>query len=219
MSSILQPFGLKPVENTTGLSRPANFAATSYVGGTVQKNYNTATTFAKYQPVQINSGGQLDAAASVAATSTPIWGLFLGATYIDSSGRKIESNWFRDSFITTVADPQVIFWVATDIYNTEFEIQSENSIASSAVNTQYNFSVAAGRTPSTVVTIGTESAFCPVALGAAVATTVQGQVRVIGLGREVAYPSSSAANAFGDAFTIVRCVIANTAITGPKAAL
>ena len=204
MSSVLQPFGLKPVENTTGLSRPSNFAATYYASGVLQKNYNTATTYSKYQPVQIANTGIVDAAASAASTSTPIWGLFLGATYIDSSGRKIESNWFKDSFITSVGDPQVTFWIATDIFNTEFEIQAEGPIGGNAVNAEFNFSATAGRRPSDVVTIGTESAFCPVAmLSTAVASTIQGQVRVIGLGREVAYPSTSAANYWGDALTII----------------
>ena len=75
-------------------------------------------------------------------------------------------------------------------------------------------------TPASGTSIGNGGAgFSTTALAAsAVATTVQGQVRVIGLGREAAYPSGET-NAWGDTYTIVQVQIANNTFVAPKASV
>jgi hypothetical protein len=49
----------------------------------------------------------------------------------------------------------------------------------------------------------------------AVASGAQGQVRVVGLGREAAFPAGET-NAWGDTYTIVQVKIANNAFVAPK---
>jgi hypothetical protein len=53
---------------------------------------------------------------------------------------------------------------------------------------------------------------------AAVTSGSTGQVRVVGLGREVAYPSGEL-NAWGDDYTIVQVQIANNTFVAPKASV
>ncbi|NBR59871.1 MAG: hypothetical protein EBT89_12040, partial [Opitutaceae bacterium] len=52
----------------------------------------------------------------------------------------------------------------------------------------------------------------------AVAAGAQGQLRVYGLGRDVAVPAGSAVNAWNDAYTIVQVQIANNSFTANKTA-
>ena len=61
--------------------------------------------------------------------------------------------------------------------------------------------------------------FSTTALAAsAVGTGNQGQVRVVGLGREAAYPAGNT-NQWGDAYTIVQVQIANNAFLAPAVAI
>jgi len=55
-------------------------------------------------------------------------------------------------------------------------------------------------------------------LATAVASGAQGQVRVIGLGREVAYPAGNT-NQWGDAYTIVQVQIANNTFAAPSVSI
>ena len=221
MSIVLQPFGLRPNYNTTGLTRALPFPATSYVNGVIQRNYDTTATFVRNQPVTLNSAGQLivTPSAAAAATNTQIYGVFQGAEYVDSSGRIVESPWFQDGFITTTVDPMVRFFIMTDFVSTTFDIQFEAALTSpfsNIVGGEFNFSTTAGRLPTSYFTIGTESANSSMALAVAeVASGTQGQVRVIGLSRAVAYPAGSS-NYWNDAFPIVEVQIANTSSLAPK---
>jgi hypothetical protein len=98
-----------------------------------------------------------------------------------------------------------------------YEAQANGSVTSAAIGSQYNFSGATGFTTADGYTIGVGGAgFSTTALAsAAVGTGVQGQVRVVGLGREVAYPSGET-NAWGDTYTIVQVQIANNTFAAPK---
>lgn len=219
MSTLLLPFGLRAVENAVGLARPQNFYATSYVNGVVQKNYSTTATFGSNQPVSISSGGQIAPAPSAASANLPIWGVFVGCQYVDTSGRTVESQVFQDGFQSSAVgvDPKVTFWYLPVTETTEFEIQAEGSIASTQVDALYDFSVTSPRRPQDVTTIGSESAYGTVAMQAAeVGAGAIGSLRVIGLGRQVAYPAGTVANYWSDAFTIVRVVVANNAAAATR---
>jgi hypothetical protein len=55
-------------------------------------------------------------------------------------------------------------------------------------------------------------------LATPVASGAQGQVRVVGLGRETAYPAGST-NAWGDAYTIVQVQISNNQFAAASVAV
>jgi hypothetical protein len=218
MSTVFQPFGMKPAYHPSGLDRSVPFAGTnSYVIGTsgysAPYSLSTGQSFFQYQPVGITSSGQLTIAATSAATS-PVYGVFDGVEYTTAEGRRTLGKSISKASLD--AANSIVFWIFQDPALV-YEAQVQGSATAASIGQQYNFSAATGYTTADGYTIGTGGAgFSTTALAAsAVGTTVQGQVRVVGLGREVAYPSGST-NAWGDAYTIVQVQIANNTFAAPK---
>ena len=217
MSTTFRPFGLKPVYHPSGLDRSVPFAGTnSFVTGvtyTAPYSLTTGQSFYQYQPVGITSSGQLTIAATAAATS-PVYGVFDGVEYTTAEGRRTLGK--NASKATLDAASAIVFWIFADPALV-YEAQVQGSATSAAIGSEYNFSAASGYTTADGYVIGTGGAgFSTTALAAtAVASGAQGQVRVVGLGREVAYPAGELNN-WGDAYTIVQVQIANNTFTAPK---
>jgi len=217
MSTTFRPFGLKPVYHPSGLDRSVPFAGTnSYVTGvtyTAPYSLSSGQSFYQYQPVGITSSGELTIAATAAATS-PVYGVFDGVEYTTAEGRRTLG---KNAAKTTLdAATSIVFWIFADPALV-YEAQASGSVTSAAIGSEYNFSATSGYTTADGYTIGTGGAgFSTTALAAcAVASGAQGQVRVVGLGREVAYPAGELNN-WGDAYTIVQVQIANNTFTAPK---
>jgi hypothetical protein len=217
MSTTFKPFGLKPVYHPSGLDRAVPFVGTnSFVAGTSYSapySLTTGQSFFQYQPVGLTASGQLTIAATAAATS-PVYGVFDGVEYTTAEGRRTLGK--NASKATLDAATSIVFWIFQDPALV-YEAQVQGSATTAAIGTQYNFSAASGYTTADGYTIGVGGAgFSTTALAAtAVASGAQGQVRVVGLGREVAYPTGEL-NAWGDAFTIVQVQIANNSFVAPK---
>jgi hypothetical protein len=218
MSTTFKPFGMKPIYHPSGLDRSVPFAGTnSFVVGTpdysAPYSLTSGQSFFQYQPVGITSSGQLTIAATAAATS-PVYGVFDGVEYTTAEGRRTLGK--NASKATLDAASSIVFWIFADP-ELVYEAQASGSVASSAIGSEYNFSAASGYTTADGYVIGTGGAgFSTTALAAsAVASGAQGQVRVVGLGREVAWPSGEL-NAWGDTYTIVQVQIANNTFRAPK---
>ena len=217
MSTTFRPFGLKPVYHPSGLDRSVPFAGTnSYVTGvtyTAPYSLSSGQSFYQYQPVGITSSGELTIAATAAATS-PVYGVFDGVEYTTAEGRRTLGK--NASKATLDAASSIVFWIFADPALV-YEAQVQGSATSAAIGSAYNFSAATGYTTADGYVIGTGGAgFSTTALAASpVASGAQGQVRVVGLGREVAYPAGELNN-WGDAYTIVQVQIANNTFTAPK---
>ena len=221
MSTTFKPFGLKPVYHPSGLDRSVPFAGTnSYVAGntgySAPYSLSSGQTFFQYTPVGLTASGQLAIAATSAATS-PVYGVFDGVEYTTAEGRRTLGK--SASKVTLDAATDIVFWIFQDPALV-YEAQVEGSATSAAIGSQYNFSATTGYTTADGYTIGVGGAgFSTAALAATeVGTGVQGQVRVVGLGREVAYPTGQL-NAWGDAYTIVQVQIANNSFAAPKTSL
>ena len=217
MSTVFQPFGMKPAYHPSGLDRSVPFAGTnSYVTGvsyTAPYSLSSGQSFYQYQPVGITSSGQLTIAATAAATS-PVYGVFDGVEYTTAEGRRTLGK--NASKATLDAATSIVFWIFQDP-ELVYEIQSAGSVTSAAIGSEYNFSATSGNTTADGYVIGTGGAgFSTTAIAAsAVASGAQGQVRVVGLGREVAYPAGNTNN-WGDTYTIVQVQIANNTFRAPK---
>ena len=217
MSTVFQPFGLKPAYHPSGLDRSVPFAGTnSYVTGvtyTAPYSLSSGQSFYQYQPVGITSSGQLTIAATAAATS-PVYGVFDGVEYTTAEGRRTLGK--NASKTTLDAASSIVFWIFQDP-ELVYEIQSAGSVTSAAIGSEYNFSATSGNTTADGYVIGVGGAgFSTTAIAAsAVASGAQGQVRVVGLGREVAYPAGNTNN-WGDTYTIVQVQIANNTFRAPK---
>ena len=220
MSTTFRPFGMKPVYHPSGLDRSVPFAGTnSFVTGvsyTAPYSLSTGQSFYQYQPVGITSSGQLAIAATAAATS-PVYGVFDGVEYTTAEGRRTVGK--NASKATLDAATQIVFWIFADPALV-YEIQVNGSASTASIGRQYNFDTTTGSRTIDGYTIGVGGAgFSTTALLATpVATTVQGQVRVVGLGREVSYPAGEL-NAWGDNFTIVQVQIANNTFVAPKVSI
>ena len=219
MSTTFKPFGLKPVYHPSGLDRAVPFVGTNtFVTGTTftaPYSLSSGQSFYQYQPVSLTASGQLTIANQTAASGT-VYGVFDGVEYTTAEGRRTVGK--SASKLTLDAATQIVFWIFSDPALV-YEAQVNGSASTASIGRQYNFDTTAGSTVTDGYTIGTGGAgFSTTALLATpVATTVQGQVRVVGLGREVAYPTGEL-NAWGDAKTIVQVQIANNSFVAAKAA-
>ena len=218
MSTTLKPFGLKPSFHPSGLDRSTPFAGTnSYVTGT--PNFSALYTlsageaFYQYQPVAIVSGtGALTYASS---TSDRLIGSFDGVEFTDSQGRRSVAKWISKEALD--ASTQIVFWLFTDPALV-YEIQATGSVTNANIGRDFNFSSSVGFSPKYGQTIGVSggAGFSTCALNpTAVALAAQGQVKVVGLGREVAYPTGEL-NAWGDTYTIVQVQISNSQLVAPS---
>jgi hypothetical protein len=220
MSTTFKPFGLKPVYHPSGLDRAVPFVGTNSfnAGSSYSAPYSLTTgqSFFQYQPVGLTASGQLTIAATSAATS-PVYGVFDGVEYTTAEGRRTVGK--NAAKATLDAATSIVFWIFQDPALV-YEAQVEGSATTAAIGSQYNFSATTGYTTADGFTIGVGGAgFSTTALAATeVGTGVQGQVRVVGLGREVAYPTGEL-NAWGDAYTIVQVQIANNSFVAPKTSL
>ena len=217
MSSTFKPFGMKPIYHPSGLDRSVPFAGTnSFVVGTpdysAPYDLNSGETFYQYQPVSITSAGQLTIATT--DDTKPIYGVFDGVEYTAAEGNRTLGKSISKASLDAASS--IVFWIFQDPILV-YEAQANGSVPASAIGSQYNFSGATGFTTVDGYTIGVGGAgFSTTALAAApVASGAQGQVRVVGLGREVAWPAGEL-NAWGDAYTIVQVQIANNSFVAPK---
>jgi len=220
MSTTFKPFGLKPVYHPSGLDRAVPFVGTNtFVTGTTftaPYSLNSGETFFQYQPVSLTASGQLTIANQTAASGT-VYGVFDGVEFTTAEGRRTLGKSISKASLD--AATQIVFWIFSDPALV-YEAQVNGSASTASIGRQYNFDTTTNSRTIDGYTIGTGGAgFSTIALFAThVATTVQGQVRVVGLGREVAFPTGEL-NAWGDAFTIVQVQIANNTFVAPKVSI
>ena len=220
MATTLKPFGLKPVYHPSGLDRATPFVGTnSFIAGTTYTapySLSAGQSFFQFQPVSITASGQLTIAASAAASGT-VFGVFDGVEFTDSQGRRSVAK--GASKATLDASSDIVFWIFSDP-ELVYEAQVNGSASTASIGQQYNFETATDLTPASGTSIGNGGAFFSTCAlnDTAVGTATQGQVRVVGLGREVAYPTGEL-NAWGDAFTILQVKIANNTFVYPKASV
>jgi hypothetical protein len=208
------------VYHPSGLDRAVPFVGTNtFVTGTTftaPYSLSAGQSFFQYQPVSLTASGQLTIANQTAASGT-VYGVFDGVEYTTAEGRRTVGK--SASKLTLDAATQIVFWIFSDPALV-YEAQVNGSATTAYIGRQYNFDTTTNYTTADGYTIGTGGAgFSTTALLATpVATTVQGQVRVVGLGREVAYPTGEL-NAWGDAYTIVQVQIANNTFVAPKVSI
>jgi hypothetical protein len=208
---------MKPAYHPSGLDRATQFVGTNSFQAATDNTYNapygltTGQSFYQYQPVAINSSGQLIPAPTLAATGR-MYGVFDGVEFTDSQGRRSVAKWA--SKLTLDASTQIIFWIFSDP-QLVYEAQVNGSVATSAMGREYDFD--ATNSPTSGSSIGNGGAgFSTTALAASpVSAGAQGQVKVVGLGREVAYPSGNT-NAWADTYTIVQVQIADSQLVAPS---
>jgi hypothetical protein len=197
MSATYAPFGLKPIYHPSGLVRSLN-----YTGA-----YDSAAVFYSGTPVAFDEATTAGTSTLVVASNTPtanmrLSGVFGGVEYTDASGRRTVSKWFGPALGTAT---DVVMWIFQDP-EIVYEIQANGSIANTQVGQEFNFTAVTSGQIIGNGGLGTSTAALSTT---AVATGTQGQLQIVGLGREID-------NAWGDTATIVNVKLANDAFVAPN---
>ena len=197
MSSTSAPFGLRPAFHPSGLDR-AQALANGITSG-------YASNILKGQPVQYGTTANSITLGTIgiAANTGAIVGAFAGVQWTDTTGRARISNYWPASTAYTAGTCVAYFYNDANIV---YEIQADATMAQTTIGNEYNFSnIAAGST-----TTGLSQ--CTLGASTAAGNGTQGQLRVVDLAPYVD-------NAWGDAYTIVRVVVANSQLFGAFTAI
>lgn len=194
MTATLNAMGIRPAYDAAG-SGAGN--AVSILGG-IASGYGT--NIFKYQPVTLNSSGNIIAAT----VGADIYGIFAGFAYTDSNGfYREQDNWIAGTTYTGGAASPTYAMVWNDP-GMVYTIQADGAVASS-VGGQVNFSnISAG---STVTGLSACTAGA-----ASLTTSAQAQLRILALDPQIG-------NAWGDAFTVLQVQIAQSQFTANKVAV
>ena len=197
MSATSAPFGLRPAFHPSGLDR-----AQALAGGIVS---GYASNILKGQPVQYGTTANSGTLGTIIiATTSGAWsGAFAGVQWTDTTGRARVSNYWPASTAYTAGTCVAYFY---NDQNIVYEIQADGSMAQTTIGNEYNFTnIAAGSTTTGLsqATLGSATA---------VGNGSQGQMRVVDV---APYPG----NDWGDAYTIVRVVNANSQFFGAVTAI
>ena len=197
MSATTAPFGLRPAFHPSGLDR-AQALANGITSG-------YASNILKGQPVQYGTTANSITVGTIgAAGTTGAWaGAFAGVQWTDTTGRARISNYWPANTAYTTGSCVAYFY---NDQNIVYEIQSDATLAQTAIGNEYNFSnITAGSTVTGLsqATLGSSTA---------VGNGVQGQMRIVDIG-------PYADNNWGDAFVIVRVVNANSQFVGAVTAI
>lgn len=203
MSATSAPFGLRPAFHPSGLDR-AQALANGIVSG-------YGTDILKGAPVRYNStaGTSVAAGTITNAAATGAWaGAFAGAEWTDTTGRRRVSNYWPAG--TTYQAGSCVAYFYND-QNIVYEIQTDATIAQTALGGEYNFSATAGYTVTSGSNVTGLSSTC-LGVSTAVANGSQGQMRVVDIAPYVD-------NNWGDAFVVVRVVNAQSQYFGSVTAI
>lgn len=195
MASVSNPYGIRPAYSPQG---DAN--ARGIVGG-IASGYGT--TILKYQPVALNSSGNI----VIAAVTGDIYGIFAGVTWVDAQGVPHSSDqWTAGTLYTPTLGASPIYAWIWDDPNMVFSVQADGSLAqSTSIGAQVDFSNITAGSTTTGLSACTVNA-------STVTTSGQNQLRIVALDPAIG-------NAWGDAFTMVQVQIAQHQYIANKVAV
>jgi len=125
MSTVSQPFGLRPAYSPSGVVRPTAYTMASGYGVNILQN----------QPVKIGTDGNIQAAA----IGERYIGTFQGVEFTDSDGRRRVSNKWTASAVAT----NIVAYVTLDP-SIVYEIQANGSIAVTDIGKQADYTAITG---------------------------------------------------------------------------
>ena len=136
MSSVSQPFGLRPVYSPSGTVRPTAYSILTGYASNILQN----------QPVKIVTSSTGEGTIAAAAIGDRFIGTFQGVEFTDSDGRRRVSN----KWTASQAGTDIVAYVTLDP-TIVYEIQSNAALAVTDIGKQFDFTTIG--TGSTVVGI------------------------------------------------------------------
>ena len=135
MSTTSAPFGVRPVFNEAGVTRPkvyknciaSGYATSIYQGEPVYMD----TSVPQIQAVNANSSPAYSTAACL--------GIFAGVEYVDATGKPCVSNhWLAGT--TLLSGSELTVYIMDDQGGTqEFSVQADGTVAATGIGAMYNF--------------------------------------------------------------------------------
>lgn len=125
MSTVSQPFGLRPAYSPSGVVRPTAYTMASGYGVNILQN----------QPVKIGTDGNIQAAA----VGERFIGTFQGVEFTDADGRRRVSN----KWVASTVASNIIAYVTLDP-TIVYEIQASGSIVVTDIGKQADFTAITG---------------------------------------------------------------------------
>lgn len=192
---------MRPAYSPQGMA-----AARTYPNG-IASGY--ATGILKYQPVALNSSGQI----VIASTAADFIGVFAGVKWVDANGvPHVSDQWVSGTTYTNNANISAGYGIEVSIWddpNMVYQIQCDGSLAQS-IGGQVDFAAAitAGNTTTGLST-------CQ-ASASSLTTSGQKQLRIVELAPSLAFNGT---NIWGDAFTEIRVMIARSQYISNKVAV
>jgi hypothetical protein len=123
MSSVSNPFGLRPAYSPQGVIRPTAYSIAS----------GYASNILSGQPVKLAADGTLQAAAP----TDRFIGVFCGVEYTNSQGRRVVDN----KWIANTTGSDIIAYATLDP-SIVYEIQANGSVGTSEIGSQADFTTA-----------------------------------------------------------------------------
>ena len=136
MSSVSQPFGLRPVYSPSGVVRPTAYSILTGYAANILQN----------QPVKIVTSSTGEGTIAAAAIGDRFIGTFQGVEFTDTDGRRRVSN----KWTASTAATDIVAYVTLDP-TIVYEIQSNAALNVTDIGKQYDFTTIG--TGSTVVGI------------------------------------------------------------------
>jgi hypothetical protein len=192
MTASSAPFGFIPSREATGYGTRGE----NKFEGAIPSGY--ATDIYKYQPVKMTTAGQLQPAVS----SADFIGVFMGCEYTGTDGRRRVSNYWPGG--TAILSGTTVTSYIMDDPNSVFEVQTDGSLAQSAIGDQADITNGSNQNGSTGLSAATLSSTLK-------GTGNQGMFRVVNI-------SDRVDNAWGDAYTVVKVTIAQHQYVANKVA-
>ena len=128
MSTVSQPFGLRPAYSPSGVVRPTAYTIVTGYGSNILQN----------QPVKIGTNGTIEAAA----IGDRFIGTFQGVEFTDSDGRRRVSN----KWTASQAGTDIVAYVTLDP-TIVYEIQANGTLAVTDIGKQADYTaITAGST-------------------------------------------------------------------------
>lgn len=184
MTATSTPRGLVPVRHRAGGSiRDVDTLVNGIASG-------YATSIFTGDPITIAAGAGTITIAG-ATNASPVVGVFQGCEYTDANGRRTKQAYWPASTVAT----NIIAYFTSDP-NIEYEIQANGVVAQTAIGNGAAVVLGTGNTRS-----GQSNTQLSSSLAGANASC---QFKIVGLGGN---PNYGGANAWGDAFTVLRVVI------------
>lgn len=153
MSTVSQPFGLRPVFSPSGVVRPTAYSILTGYAANILGN----------QPVKIGTNGNIEAAA----IGDRFIGSFQGVEFTDTDGRRRVSN----KWTASTAGTDIVAYVTLDP-TIVYEIQANATMTVANIGEQYDY---------TVITAGSAVVGLSQMMLDVASTATNASMRVIGL--------------------------------------